>query len=307
MEWHDVQRQAGLGFRRVDLLLDRPVEPAVEEHRMVVAAGAPLRRLDADDILHVLDRLAVPLIVERRHVVRRRVPLVVDLLVAASAGRAGHEEVRGNRPADVRAGGRREERRARSAAFTVHADRRIHRVHNRIAGLPLPLQRGFDNDGHDDGGAQQQDAGRRQPPRAGRRGAAGVSIEPGGRQQDRDRGEPPMGVQHTLVRAGRADRREPDADRGAEQEDDPHRRGALGPPVTRLHAVDQRHDRDDGAEADVQGDVCVIEERRRGDGREVRAVGHQQEEAGDHDSRETGAGAHRGFMAASKLPSATSL
>ena len=30
--------QPGLRFRRVDLLLDRPVEPAVEEHRVVVAA-----------------------------------------------------------------------------------------------------------------------------------------------------------------------------------------------------------------------------------------------------------------------------
>ena len=105
-----------------------------------------------------------------------------------------------------------------------------------------------------------------------------------------------MDVQHTLVRAGRADRREPDADRGAEQEDDPHGRGAVWPPVTRLRAVDQRHQCDEGAEADVQGDVCVIEERRRGHGREVRAVGHQQEEAADHDSRETAAGAHRGFI-----------
>ena len=34
-------RQTGLCFRRRDLLFDRPIEPAVEEHRVVVAAGAP--------------------------------------------------------------------------------------------------------------------------------------------------------------------------------------------------------------------------------------------------------------------------
>ena len=34
--------EARLRFRRVDLLLDRPIEPAVEEHRVIVAAGAPL-------------------------------------------------------------------------------------------------------------------------------------------------------------------------------------------------------------------------------------------------------------------------
>ena len=34
--------EPGLRLGRVDLLLDRRVEPAVEEHRVVVAAGAPL-------------------------------------------------------------------------------------------------------------------------------------------------------------------------------------------------------------------------------------------------------------------------
>ena len=110
IEWQDVQRQAGLRFRRVDLLLDRPVEAAVEEHRVVVAAGAPFRRLRADGVLHVLDRLAVPLVVERRKVVRRRVPLVVDVLVAAAARCAGHEEVRRDGAADVGVGRRGKER-----------------------------------------------------------------------------------------------------------------------------------------------------------------------------------------------------
>ena len=57
--------EAGLCFRSVDLILDRPVEPAVEEHCMVVASRAPLGRRDAGHILHVFDRLAIPLIVER--------------------------------------------------------------------------------------------------------------------------------------------------------------------------------------------------------------------------------------------------
>ena len=68
-------RETGLRFGRVDLFLDRPVEAAVEEDRVIVAAGTPLRRLCADDVLHVLDRLAVPLVVERREVVHRRLPL----------------------------------------------------------------------------------------------------------------------------------------------------------------------------------------------------------------------------------------
>ena len=95
-------RESGLRLRRVDLLLDRAVEPAVEEHRVIVAAGAPLRRLRADDVLHVLDRLAVPLIVERREVMRRGVPLVVDVLVASAARGARHEKVGRDDAADVR-------------------------------------------------------------------------------------------------------------------------------------------------------------------------------------------------------------
>ena len=62
-----VTRGAGesrLSLRSVDPLFDRTVEEAVEENRMVVASRAPLRRLRPDDILHVFDRLAVPLVVE---------------------------------------------------------------------------------------------------------------------------------------------------------------------------------------------------------------------------------------------------
>ena len=72
--------QTRLRLRRIDLLLDRTVEATVEEHRMIVAARTPFRGLRADHVLHVLDRLPIPLVVERREVVRRRVPLLVDVL-----------------------------------------------------------------------------------------------------------------------------------------------------------------------------------------------------------------------------------
>src|SRR5262245_33792076 len=44
-----------LRLRSLDLLLDRPVEPAIEKYCVVVTSRAPLRRLSADDVLHVLD------------------------------------------------------------------------------------------------------------------------------------------------------------------------------------------------------------------------------------------------------------
>ena len=63
----------------------------------VVATRAPLRGLGPDHVLHVLDGLAIPLVVERREMVRRRVPLIVDLAVTARAGLARQKEVRRNR------------------------------------------------------------------------------------------------------------------------------------------------------------------------------------------------------------------
>src|SRR5207247_56472 len=60
--------QAVLRLRGVDLLLDRPVETAVEEDRVVVAPRAPLRGLGPHHVLPVLDGLPVPLLVEGREV-----------------------------------------------------------------------------------------------------------------------------------------------------------------------------------------------------------------------------------------------
>ena len=56
-----------------------------------MAASAPLGRLGAGHVLHVLDTLAVPLIVERGTMVRRAVPLLVYIAVAALAGLRFHK------------------------------------------------------------------------------------------------------------------------------------------------------------------------------------------------------------------------
>src|SRR5262249_37104220 len=108
-------RQAGLRFRRVDLILDGTIEAPVEEHGVVVTAGAPLGGARADDILHVFDGFAIPLVVERREVMGRRMPLIVDVAMAAPAGLARQEELGGEDAPTVGVGGRTRER-ARHAA-----------------------------------------------------------------------------------------------------------------------------------------------------------------------------------------------
>ena len=120
--------QPGVRFRRVDLLLDGPVEAPVEKHGVVVAAGAPLARLRPDYILHVLDGLAVELIIERAEVVRRAVPLFVDVGVAFAAPLRVHEEIRRDNAAGVGLGRGREEGRVRPAAFLLHRRRHHHGV-----------------------------------------------------------------------------------------------------------------------------------------------------------------------------------
>ena len=85
--------QTGLRLRCVDLPADRLIEPSVEEHCVIVAPRAPLGRLRARDILQVLDRLAIPLVVERRKVVGRRIPLLVNVGVASATALAGQEKI----------------------------------------------------------------------------------------------------------------------------------------------------------------------------------------------------------------------
>ena len=125
--------EARLRFGRLDLFFDRPVEPPVEEDRVIVTARAPLRRRRANDVLHVLDRLAIPLVVERREMMRRRLPLLVDLRVTAAARLAREKKVRRDDSPDVRVGRRRKERAARSRAFFQRA-----RGHRRRIDDPEP-------------------------------------------------------------------------------------------------------------------------------------------------------------------------
>src|SRR6266568_9347956 len=56
--------ETGAGFRATHDLLDRGVKQAAVEERGIVATGAPFRGTHAGNALHVLDALAVPLIVE---------------------------------------------------------------------------------------------------------------------------------------------------------------------------------------------------------------------------------------------------
>src|SRR5205809_850019 len=140
---HDrMARRAGetsLGFRSIDLLLDGTVETAVEEDRMVVAAGAPLRWPRADYVLHVLDRLAIPLVVERREMMRRGIPLLVNVAMALPAGLAGEKEAGGDESSNIRVGRGRKERPFRTHSLLVHAIGHDHRVLNPIRLAPLRI------------------------------------------------------------------------------------------------------------------------------------------------------------------------
>ena len=85
--------QAGICLGSVNLLLDRDVKLPIEEHGMIMATGTPLRGFHANRVLHVLDGLSVPLIIEGRKMVHGRVPLVINVGVTALAGFRSHEEV----------------------------------------------------------------------------------------------------------------------------------------------------------------------------------------------------------------------
>src|SRR5258707_7862821 len=94
--------QSRLSLRRIYLRPDRFLEAPIEEHSVVMTAGAPLAALRrALCVLHVFDGLPVKLVVERAEMMGRCVPFVVNLLVALSAGSGIHEEVRRNDAADI--------------------------------------------------------------------------------------------------------------------------------------------------------------------------------------------------------------
>ena len=126
--------QAVLAFARVlDLANGVRLHLVGKDQRMVVTAAAPERRLDADRVLHVLDGLAVPLVIERGHVVHRALPLIVDVRMTGAAGFGIHEELRGDGLAV--AGGRRtgEKQAGCASPFVIHAERRGGRVLDPIA------------------------------------------------------------------------------------------------------------------------------------------------------------------------------
>src|SRR5580692_10072900 len=113
--------QPGLRLWAVNDLLDRRIHQAAVKHRGIVASAAPLRRLGANRVLHILDALAVPLIVERREMMGRTEPLIVDVLVASFAGIGFHEELAGNFLSAVDLSGTKKEGPIWSVALAIHA------------------------------------------------------------------------------------------------------------------------------------------------------------------------------------------
>jgi hypothetical protein len=111
---------AGLGFGAVEVFFDGRIHHAAEEHGGVVAAAAPLGGLGADHVLHVLNALAVPLVVEGGEAVGRTLPLLVDVGVAALAGFRLHEVLGFDEAAVGGLGRAGEEGAVGAVAFFVH-------------------------------------------------------------------------------------------------------------------------------------------------------------------------------------------
>jgi hypothetical protein len=89
--------QSGLSLRGMKLLFDGNIEFPIEEYCVVMTSRTPFGRLYSHHVLHVLDGLAVPLIIERGEVVHRGIPLLVNVCMTALTGLRGHKEVGRNR------------------------------------------------------------------------------------------------------------------------------------------------------------------------------------------------------------------
>src|SRR5262244_1944397 len=76
--------QPNMGFGRIKELPYWGIHHAIEQQGHVVAAGAPTARPGTDDILHVFNRFAIPLVIERRKSMRRLRPLSVNIRMAVS-------------------------------------------------------------------------------------------------------------------------------------------------------------------------------------------------------------------------------
>src|SRR5437870_13921729 len=106
-----------------------------------MAANAPLGGTRASDFMHVLDALAVPLVVEGREMMHRAVPLLVDVGMAALAGIRFHEVLGGNIAAVSRLRGAGEEFPLRTVAFAVDSLRRHRRIGDAVRVFPGDLAR----------------------------------------------------------------------------------------------------------------------------------------------------------------------
>ena len=238
----------------------RPVHQPAEEDRVVVAAGAPLRRLGSHHALHVLDGAAVPGVVEGGEAVRRLAPLGGDVAVAAAALVAAEEEVLGNEAA-VRRFRRGGEKRPVGAAhrFAGHRRRREPGVqHRRLRGQHVPEE------------AADRDR-RRQHQRSGEHPPAGEeSREAGG-----------GGEVEVEERPGRGERPEDEEAGAAEHED---AAGDQEPPPQRVAAergadplpAPERELQRRNAEQRMQEDLRGVEEMRPAGRQQVAGVDQEQ-------------------------------
>ena len=91
-----------------------------------MASAAPFGGLNAVHFLHIDNRFAVPLVVEGGEVMRRFVPLLVNIGVASFCGAClrCEEEIGGDEIAGGGFNGRGEKVSCRAAAFLIHTRRR---------------------------------------------------------------------------------------------------------------------------------------------------------------------------------------
>ncbi len=262
-------RQPRLRLRSIDLWTDRLIEPAVEEHRVIVASGAPFARLRPHHALHVLDRFPVELVVEAREVVHRALPLLVDVLVALAALLRVHEEVGRDDAAHVGLGRRGKERRPRPAALARHRQRRVGRVLDAVVrvwerALPGLRCQGCERQ-HRQRRIERACESRRPPPHERRQ-----------QRQSRQRRRH-VAPQRPIVIARRA---------GERQEESQHRRQPQCarrldrrlPPAPAQQ--DRRARRYHHPQHHVQQHVGHVEDRRRGERPDIGAVQDENQEAG---------------------------
>src|SRR5258708_24891329 len=83
--------ETGWRLGAIDDLIDGCIEHAAKEKSRIVAAGTPLGGADPGDLLHVLNALAVPLIIEGRKMMRGAIPLTIHVFMAAFASLRLHE------------------------------------------------------------------------------------------------------------------------------------------------------------------------------------------------------------------------